>query len=93
MRLTLEQREAIRQVVAEFDPSARAYLFGSRTDDAARGGDIDLLVFPSSLDGDRKRKLKLALYSRLGAQKIDVVAAADDRDAFVRLIRKKGVEI
>ena len=43
MRLSHEQVRVIRDVVeGQIGESARVYLFGSRVDDAARGGDIDL---------------------------------------------------
>lgn len=45
MRLAPEQIETIRSVVrAEAGEDAVVRLFGSRLDDAARGGDIDLLL-------------------------------------------------
>nr|WP_198034567.1 hypothetical protein [Halomonas sp. 1513] len=45
MRLTDAQRQTIRQIVTEeLGPSASVRLFGSRLDDNARGGDIDLHV-------------------------------------------------
>ena len=45
MRLSPEQAAAIRRVVRETaGDDARVRLFGSRLDDAARGGDVDLLV-------------------------------------------------
>jgi predicted nucleotidyltransferase len=44
MRLPEAERQAILNAVRSEDPDAVVYLFGSRVDDAARGGDIDLLV-------------------------------------------------
>jgi predicted nucleotidyltransferase len=45
MRLTFEQIATIRAIVAEFAGSdASVRLFGSRLDDAARGGDVVLLA-------------------------------------------------
>lgn len=45
MRLTHRQREIIRQAAYRYlGDKARVYLFGSRTDDNRRGGDVDLLI-------------------------------------------------
>ena len=45
MRLTPQAIAIIRQTVrAELGDGAQVRLFGSRTDDAARGGDVDLHV-------------------------------------------------
>lgn len=45
MRLSTEQAEIIKSIIArEISPDARIWLFGSRTDDNRRGGDIDLFV-------------------------------------------------
>jgi predicted nucleotidyltransferase len=48
MRLTSAQREIILQIVrTHAGDDAVIWLYGSRTDDVRRGGDIDLLVRPS----------------------------------------------
>lgn len=45
MRLSTQQIAAIRQAAHEnFEPGSTVTLFGSRLDDSARGGDIDLLI-------------------------------------------------
>jgi hypothetical protein len=42
MRLSAQEHETISRVLKETDPQGRIYLFGSRTDDEKKGGDIDL---------------------------------------------------
>lgn len=45
MRLTDKQRQIIQQIAQQLPGEAcRVYLFGSRLDDNARGGDVDLLL-------------------------------------------------
>ena len=44
LRLTTEEQNAIRKVIYEADPEAQVWLFGSRVNDQAKGGDIDLLI-------------------------------------------------
>ena len=45
MRLTAEQKRTIRDEVEGFlGGGAELFVYGSRLDDAARGGDVDLLV-------------------------------------------------
>jgi predicted nucleotidyltransferase len=77
MRLSEANRETIRQTVRElFGPDARVLLFGSRTADAERGGDIDLLVeVPRAVPDRSKLALTLTarLQRRLGDQPIDVL--------------------
>jgi len=45
MRLTKEEIRGLREALDGL-PVERVFLFGSRTDDARRGGDIDVLLFP-----------------------------------------------
>lgn len=45
MRLTEEQQRQIQRIVqAQLGNTAVVSVFGSRTDDAKRGGDLDLLI-------------------------------------------------
>ena len=77
MRLTIEQKNAIRDAVIEvFGNGAKVRLFGSRLDDTARGGDIDLLVeFPVPVEnaGMLAARVAAKIQMRIGEQKIDVL--------------------
>jgi hypothetical protein len=49
MRLSTDQIQAIRQAAtAAFGQGTAVWLFGSRVDDAKKGGDIDLLICPQA---------------------------------------------
>lgn len=68
-------------------------MFGSRVDDNKKGGDIDLLIFSDILTERDKRRIRIRLYDKLGAQKIDIVIARDLSKPFVRLAYAEGVEL
>jgi predicted nucleotidyltransferase len=77
MRLTHRQQEIIREEVARiFGESAHVRLFGSRVDDKARGGDIDLYIESSGTPAellDRELRLQARLLRGLGDRRIDIV--------------------
>lgn len=78
MRLEAEQVETLRRVVRQyFGNKTRLLLFGSRLDDQARGGDIDLYLEPEITDAQALAraliKTRVALGQQLGEQKIDLV--------------------
>ena len=47
MRLKQDQVDFFKNAFGRISPEAKVYLFGSRADDNARGGDIDILVLTS----------------------------------------------
>lgn len=80
MRLTAEQAAIIRQFArSSFGPEARVWLFGSRMDDQAMGGDIDLLI-----ETKRKPPLRQVLRAqalleqRLGTA-VDLMTSSPDQ--------------
>lgn len=77
MRLSADQVAVIRKAAARtLGPNATVRLFGSRLNDNAKGGDIDLHV---ELDAepadllDRELKFYVALQRDLGERRIDIV--------------------
>jgi predicted nucleotidyltransferase len=93
MRLKEYEKAAIVNTVKSLDSNAHVYLFGSRVDDAKKGGDIDLLVMSDKLTSTDKRALRMKLFELLGEQKIDIIVAADAADPFVKLALQSGVEL
>lgn len=80
MRLTAAQATTIRRIVREeAGDDATVRLFGSRLDDDARGGDIDLLLqVPHAVDSPALFAARVAarLIRALGGRHVDVVLAA-----------------
>jgi predicted nucleotidyltransferase len=74
MRLKDSDKNAILQQTSRFAPGGDTYLFGSRTDSAARGGDIDILLLTQTkLPLRLLREMRRAILSEIGEQKLDIV--------------------
>lgn len=100
MRLTPEQVKGIRAIVAEqAGDDAIVRLFGSRLDDEARGGDVDLLVeIPHAVDAPAPLAARIAgrVSSRLmDGRKVDVVLWAPNlmRLPIHEIARREGVRL
>lgn len=101
VRLTSNEVAAIREVfereVGQLG-AARLWLFGSRADPAARGGDIDLYVeVDAEVDNPPAlvRRLRRGLEDRLGERRIDIVIRhrGSAPSALSDLVRQEGVEL
>ena len=81
MRLSHSERAAVEHAARRFLPTgSRVLLFGSRTDDRRRGGDIDLLVEIPTLCSAadtvmHRNRFTAHLYRLLGERRIDVLVA------------------
>ena len=76
MRLEPEEVAAIKAAARQaFGPDAVIRLFGSRTDDARRGGDIDLHVeVAPDVDAWRAQAVfENSLFARIEQQRVDVI--------------------
>lgn len=91
MRLTQEERTEITRSIAGRDPSATIYLFGSRVDDNARGGDLDLLVLSREIGLWDRLDILADLHRKLGEQKIDLVVYPDLSRPFARIAAREGI--
>jgi predicted nucleotidyltransferase len=93
MRLGANEVETIREEIRRSDPAAEIYLYGSRTDDSARGGDIDLWVRSSRITYRDTLRLLTRIKDRIGWQKIDLTINAGDDDVLAQLVAEQGVRL
>lgn len=101
MRLTQEDIDAIKRTAAEiFGSEACIWLFGSRTDENRRGGDIDLMV--ENIDPDwekialQKARFLARLKTRIGDQRIDLVVhptGSDQPRAIAQAAHRSGIRL
>ena len=94
MRITTEQCELIRGVVAELaGDDALITLFGSRADDNKRGGDVDLLVeLPSVVENPAwlAARLSAKISRAMAGRKTDIVLAAPNLKHLARVIHRES---
>lgn len=93
MRLAHEEQLAISETIHQADADAMIYLFGSRADDTAKGGDIDLLVLSKKINLMTKLEILAQLHRRLGERKIDIAVYPDATRPFPRMVMQTGVPL
>ena len=105
MRLSTDQIQAIRQAATvAFGQGTSVWLFGSRVDDAKKGGDIDLLVCPKARTAAdaaepqqtfmRKIKMLTLLEGQLCERKVDVVVEhPQDQRPIVEVAHNTGIKL
>ena len=94
MRLTEDEISNIKNSVLSLDQHADVYLFGSRVDDARRGGDIDLLISSTKLNKQDLRKIRWQFFDSFGEQKMDLVLdSGDTSNAFINMIKPKAIKL
>lgn len=96
MRLTTQQTQAINNHVASVYGDANVYLFGSRVDDSARGGDIDLFIeSKNNVTLAHKLRLITLLQLSIGNQKIDIIVKTPESKhrAIFDTAKEKGIRL
>ena len=93
MRLAADEVQTIREEIRQTDPAAEIYLYGSRADDSARGGDIDLWVRSTRITYRDTLRLLTRIQDRIGWQKIDLTINAGEDDVLAQLATETGVRL
>jgi len=95
MRLDNQIITFIKQQILTAIPDAKLYLFGSRTNDDALGGDIDLMILTEMpVNKAIFRPIRVEFYKRFGWQKLDLVNFTfNDTSVFKQLIQTTAIEL
>lgn len=95
MRLTADEITAIREAILQGDPKAEVYLYGSRVDDMARGGDVDLLVVSDTLGFRDILRLRTGILDRIGWQQLDLVVRRRDQldEPLAAMAQETGIKL
>jgi len=91
MRIQPEEKAAIITAITGFDRESEIYLFGSRLDDAKRGGDIDILIKSDLINRSMLAHIEDKLFRVIDEQKIDFVLTHKNApNSFSKMILAKG---
>ena len=95
LRLSKNIKEFIKKALLEIDPGSKVLLFGSKTDDQAKGGDIDILwLTHEKIPGSKIREFKTRFYKEFGWQKIDIVNFTfQEKTPFKEIAVNTGIEL
>jgi predicted nucleotidyltransferase len=95
MRLNPEIASYLKQLIQDKIPDSTIYLFGSRVDDKARGGDIDLMILTDEPAGRPiLRKIRIEFIKKFGWRKIDLVNFTySDETTFRKLIETNCIQL
>jgi uncharacterized protein len=95
LRLKPVIRDFIKSGLTSLSEDSKVFLFGSRSDDHKKGGDIDILwLTPEKVGQETIRKFRVLFYKKFGWQKIDVVNFTfDEKNAFRQVVISKAIEL
>ena len=94
MRISEIEKTTIVNAILEKDKNAQIFLFGSRTDDFKKGGDIDILVQSDEIGLLEIVKIKSTVFKYLPEQKIDLlVSKSNETNHFVDFISNQLISL
>lgn len=94
MRLSTNEVEILKKSLLNISNDAKLYLFGSRTDDSKKGGDIDILILSDKLTKRDIRKIRIDFFENFGEQKLDIVLdKTNAQKTFTKHILKQAIEL
>lgn len=99
MRLSEKEIKVIKTAAQKvWGANVKVRLFGSRTDDTKKGGDIDLLINPGRNLNTRELVLTKAhflsqLFISMGEQRIDVIIESPEKEnlPIIKTARESGI--
>lgn len=97
MRLSPQNIAALREAIGSLAPDASAIrLFGSRLDDDARGGDVDLMIdfdHPVEHPAALSARLSVRASRAIGGRKVDIMLRAPNltQSAIHRIAQEEGI--
>ena len=94
MRISEIEKTTIVNAILEKDKNAQIFLFGSRTDDFKKGGDIDILVQSDEIGLLEIVKIKSIIFKNIPEQKIDLlVSKSNETNHFVDFISNQLISL
>jgi predicted nucleotidyltransferase len=93
MRISDYEKDSIVNAVSEIDNEASIWLFGSRTDDTKKGGDIDIAVLSQKIGVMEKIRIKISICNKIGEQRIDLLVSDHGSEAFFKSAVENGIKL
>jgi len=93
MRMSAEVRCVIQEAFIQVFEKGDLYLFGSRVDDARKGGDIDLYIDTENRKymGEKRLEFLTRIKRHIGDQRIDLVVARGVKRSIDEVAKSKGI--
>ena len=95
MRLKPEIANYLKQLILDKIPGATIYLFGSRVDNMAHGGDIDVMILTDEpAEKSVLRKVRIEFIKKFGWRKLDLVNFThSDESIFRQIIERNCIQL
>ncbi len=94
MRITEIEKNVIKNAILKQDENAQIFLFGSRTDDKKKGGDVDILISSDKIDLMEIIKIKINIFTTLPEQKIDIlIKKPNEQNTFIDYISNQLIPL
>lgn len=91
MRISTLEIDNLLRSVKSIDRNALVYLFGSRTDNHKKGGDIDIAILSKLVNIKEKIEIKYNFYQAFGEQKLDLLIVSDENMPFWQVVKDEAV--
>lgn len=95
MRLSADKANYLETLIKSIVPNAHVFLFGSRINDTAKGGDIDICILSEGkIPVYKILQIRIAFFKTYGFQKLDLVNfTTNDNSVFKQIILSDAVKL